>query len=396
MPAPFTPFPIFAPYENWKPVGLTDVPENLAVRRRLDEVNPACQAYLSILYCSHFLEYSSHGWAPGRAKGLYTQTCRYLEQMLNWSFKTGISPLNWEAHNFLQFLEFLCYPPVAWCATASYQKYMWSTGQDFQNRPINDHWILFNRHIDGTAAAKPSRRELRRCAKVVKDFFTFYISEIDSSNLVPGGSPSNQPRANPAQNTPNDILKTLAVSRPLITLEPQELDWAFQQITDGNVRVLRPEQILFYMAIARFSSIKISHVQSLSQFQKNPDSGWVFDNGLVPTTVMELSQEFSAHLERYLGWYAIDLDEPLPPAPAFPTNDGRLSYDPDALHQHITEFGRRLADAACACADTAIAMAESKFRRITFMTIRRSSSFAWTFNRPIYGSQRLKNVRRVR
>ena len=68
MAVPFTPFPIFAPYEHWKPVGATYVPENLAVRRRLDDVDPACQAYLSILYCSHFLEYSSHRWAPARAK----------------------------------------------------------------------------------------------------------------------------------------------------------------------------------------------------------------------------------------------------------------------------------------------------------------------------------------
>ncbi len=319
MPAPFTPFPIFAPYEDWKPVGSTDVPENLDVRRRLDQVEPACQAYLSILCCSHFLEYLSHRWTPGRAKVLYTETCRYLEQMLNWSFKTGISLLDWETPNFLQFLDFLCHPPIDWCATASNQKYMLSTGQAFRNRPINDRWNIFYRH--------------------------------------------------------NDLLHTLAKSRPLITFEPHELDWAFQQIADGAVPILRPEQILFYMAIARFSAIKISHVQSLSQFQKNPDGVWVFDNGLVPTTMMELSQEFSAHLERYLQWYALDPNEPLPSVPAFPTNDGSQSYVPDALHQHQVEYGKRLADAAFACADAAIARAESKFRHMLFTTIRRSTSF---------------------
>ena len=168
MPVPFTPFPIFAPYEDWKPVGSTDVPENLAVRLRLDEVDPACQAYLSVLYCSHFLEYFFHRWALGRAKELYTQTCRFLEQMLNWSFQTGISLLDWETTDFLQFLEFLCYPPITWCATASNQKYMLSTGQAFRNRPINDRWNIFYRHIDSTGAAKPpSRRDVRRCAKVV-------------------------------------------------------------------------------------------------------------------------------------------------------------------------------------------------------------------------------------
>lgn len=393
MPAPFTPFPIFAPYKDWKPVGSTEVPENLAVRRRLDGVDPACQAYPSILCCSHFLEYSSHRWAPGRAKELYTQTCRFLEQMLNWSFKTGISLLDWKTPNFLQFLEFMCYPPIAWCAAATHQKYIGSKGQAFRNRPINDHWNLFYRQIDSTGAAKPaSRRDVGRCAKVVKDFFTFYISENDISendatNAVPEGSPTIQPRANPAQNIPNDLLLTLAKSRPLITLEPHELDWAFQQIADGAVRVLRPEQILFYMAIARFSAIKISHVQSLSQFQKNPDGVWVFDNGLVPTTMMELSQEFSAHLGRYLQWYGIDPNEPLPSVPAFPTNDGSQSYVPDALHKHQVECGKRLADAACTCADAAIASAESKFRHMVFITIRRSTSFTHKARESEYKAQ---------
>jgi hypothetical protein len=143
MPAPFTPFPIVAPYEDWKPVGSTDIPENLAVRRRLDGVDPACQASPSILCRSHFLEYSSHRWAPGRAKPLYTETCRYLEQMLNWSFKIGISLLDWETPNFLQCLEFMCRPPIDWCATASNQKYMLSTGQAFRNRLSTTAGISF-------------------------------------------------------------------------------------------------------------------------------------------------------------------------------------------------------------------------------------------------------------
>ncbi|MEE4103583.1 hypothetical protein V2I78_05745 [Pseudomonas viridiflava] len=336
------------------------------------------------------------GGPPGKAKALYAQTCRFLEQMLNWSFKTGISLLNWKTPNFLQFLEFLCYPPTAWCATAPHQRYSCSKEQAFRHRPINDHWNPFYRQIDRTGAAKPpSRRDVRRCAKVAKDFFTFYISESDflesdtsesdmsdsdisenaATNAVPDGSPSIPPRTNPAQNTPNGLLRTLAKSRPLITFGPQELDWAFQQIADGAVAVLRPEQILFYMAIARFSAIKISHVQSLSQFQKNPDGVWVFDNGLVPSTVIALCQEFSAHLERYLQWYAIDPNELLPSVPAFPTNDRSQNYVPDALHKHQVECGKRLADAACTCTDAAIVRAESKFRHMLFTTIRRSTSF---------------------
>ncbi|AKT30795.1 hypothetical protein JMN21_03645 [Pseudomonas syringae pv. actinidiae] len=243
---------------------------------------------------------------------------------------------------------------------------------------------------------------MRRCAKVVKDFFTYHISENDSSeahatNSVPEGSPTIQPRANPAQNIPNDLLLTLAKSRPLITLEPRELDWAFQQIADGAVSVLRPEQILFYMAIARFSAIKISHVQSLSQFQKNPDGVWVFDNGLVPTKMMELSQEFTAHLKRYLQWYAIDPDEPLPSVPAFPTNDGSQGYTLDALHQHQEEYCKRLADAACTCGDAAIARAESKFRHMMFTTIRRSTSFTHKARQSEYQLQRYyRRVQRAR
>ena len=151
------------------------------------------------------------------------------------------------------------------------------------------------------------------------------------------------------------------------------------------------------MAIARFSAIKISHLRSLSQFQKNPDGVWVFDNSLVSTTMMELSQEFSAHLERYLQWYGIDPNEPLPSVPAFPTNDGSQSYLPDALHEHQVECGKRLADAACTCADAAISRAERKFRHMMFTTIRRSTIFTHKARKSEYQLQRYyKRVQRAR
>lgn len=426
MAVPFTPFPIFAPYEHWKPVGATDVPENLAVRRRLDDVDPACQAYLSILYCSHFLEYSSHRWAPAWAKSLYTQTCRFLEQMLNWSFNAGISLLAWETPHFLQFLEFLCHPPISWCSTASHAKYGGTAVQTFKTRPINERWKLFYRHIDSAGAAKPTRRDMQRCAKIVRDFFDFYISDTtpetitdkrsanfsdsgssagsvgkaqttarntaknDVTNSHSGNTSTSQLRVNCAQAAPTGFFKTLAQSRPLLTHEPHELDWAFQQLMDGVVPILRSEQILFYMAIARFSRIKISHVHSLSQFQRNSDSGWTFENGLPSGAVMELTPEFSAHLERYLGWYSIDLFEPVPVLPAFPSNDGSISYAPDTLESHLKQFRKRLASAASVCADLAIARAETNFAGMTFTTIRRSTIFTWK----TYGAEFVAQRRR--
>lgn len=373
----FTPFPIFAPYEHWKPVGSIDLPENLAIRRRLDEVDSACQAHLGILYCSRFLEFSSHRWAPGKAKSQYTELCRSLEQMLNWSFSAGISLLDWDPCNFREFLKFLCFPPTSWCASASHSKYMGSAHKAFREWPLNDRWNLFYRHIENGFAAKPSRRNLCRCAKVAKDFFAFYISENASLERSPTDARPGQRRANCAQNTPSDIINALDVNLPLIDYDAYELDWVFEQILGGAVRVLRSEQILFYMAIARFTRIKISHVQFLSQFQTDSDGGWVFDNGLQPTALLELSPEFSAHLERYLGWYAVDPNEPLPQAPVFPTNDGSFSYSPDVLHKHIGEFAKRLADAAFACADPAIASAASKFRSMTYTTIQRSTRYTW-------------------
>ncbi len=68
MALPFTPFPIFAPYEHWKPASSHCVPQNHDVRSRLDQVDPTCKAYTSVMYCSKFLECSALEWTPIKPK----------------------------------------------------------------------------------------------------------------------------------------------------------------------------------------------------------------------------------------------------------------------------------------------------------------------------------------
>lgn len=364
MAAPLIPFPIFPPYEHWHPNASIVDSENQNVRRRLDEVNPTCLPIMSVWYCANFLENAAHHWAPGQAKHLYGQTCRHLEQMLNWSFLNDISLLDLDHQHFREFLEFLSHPPRAWCSSAIHAKYLATPHRPFRDWGINEKWHPFFRNIGDSGASGQSRRDLQRSAQIAKDFFDFYISK---TGLV---------KINCAAIIPEDILNGLARSRPLVVHRPHELDWAFHQLMDGLIPVLRSEQILLYMAIARFTVLRIEHVRNLSQFYRAPNGGWSFDNRQRSAVPIELSSEFSYHMERYLSWYQIGLNEELPSVPLFPTNDGTFGYSVDVLHKHMEGFRDLLAVAASGCEDPEIARSEAKFRCMTFASIRRSSSYS--------------------
>ncbi|RMS42057.1 hypothetical protein ALP66_03409, partial [Pseudomonas amygdali pv. photiniae] len=233
------------------------------------------------------------------------------------------------------------------------------------NPHINERWRLFCRNIGQDGAPSPSQRDLHRAGKTVKDFNAFYIAEI-------GGL-----KANVAESFQGDLLKSLAIHRPLITHNRHQLDWAFEQIMDRRVPVLRSEQILFYMAVARYSGIPIERLHTFSQFSKSPDGRWCFDSGTRSEKLIELSFELSAHLERYLDANQIDQGDPLPPAPLFPTNNGSGSYSRDVLAAHLQDCRERLANAASSCQEPEIFGAVHKFRRMTFVSIRRSSIYCW-------------------
>lgn len=133
--------------------------------------------------------------------------------------------------------------------------------------------------------------------------FTNLRSPVESSSLIQPNSENN-----------SLLTKTLIIAN-LSTLFKTVMPPGFAPLRNNRKGIL----CILYFGDRRNKRIKISHAQSLSQFQRDADGGWVFENSLLPTTVTELSPELSAYLERYLEWLSIDHHEPLPTAPLFPT-----------------------------------------------------------------------------
>lgn len=369
MAAPFIPFPIFPPYEHWRPNTATSFPENRYVRHRLEFVDLKCLPFMSAWYCSSFLEESSHRWTPSEAKQQYSAACRYLEQMLNWSFSTGLSLLDWEPHHFREYLEFLIRPPTTWCSSAPRMKYEAQPLTPFAQWKFNPDWRMFYRNIGESGAKPQTRRDLQRAVQVAQDFFSFYFTKTGIS------------KNSCAAVLPTDLFDALSETKQRAFHSPHELDWAFDQLASGALPTLRSEQILLYMAIARFSRIRLGDVKTLSQFRlgTEEDNYFEYSDAGKGVVSIELDADFVFYLKRYLIFNQVDLECDLPPLPIFPTNNGEFGYSLDAVHQHMASFRSSLADLAALCADPNIKACETKFRRMSFASIRRSS---------IYGSRR--------
>jgi len=363
MTAPFVPIPLFPPYKHWHADSPEDFPENHNIRCRLEELDPVKLPFLSLWYCKRFLEAAAHNWPPSRARELYDLVTRVAEKMLNWSYLNGISLLDWNHSEFCNFINFLKQPPDTWCSQTRHSKFVSSPLAPFSEWKFNGKWRLFCRSIDGTNVRIQSRRDLQRSAQIVREFFAYYISTTGIR------------KDNCAENVPDFILDGMPANAPSLAHLPYELDWTFEQVLNNSAVVRRPEQILLYLAMARFSIIHIRHAQNLSQFFKVGDGAWYFNNGGVAAVSIELSADFCVHLEHSLILRGIDTNDSLPTVPCFPTNDGVFPYGLDSMQRHMKEFARVMADIASQSEDPKIAAAEDKFRRMTFLSIRSSSEY---------------------
>lgn len=239
MVAPFSLFPIFAPYKHWRPSTSTRVVENTHVRHRLEQVDPTCLPFMSVWYCEGFLEFEAQRWSPGQAQHMYAQTCRHLEQMLNWSFAKGISLLDWDHLDFREFLEFRCLPPVTWCESAIFTKYLPQPGTSFEEWEINERWLPFIRTTNSAGASGTSKRDLERSAEVAREFFTFYLAKTGRTQTGHKQAAQGLAKTNCAADLPPDIVQSSAISKPLLRHSQHELDWVFDDLANGHTAVLR-------------------------------------------------------------------------------------------------------------------------------------------------------------
>lgn len=369
MVAPYVPIPFFPPYEHWRPGTLDAVealPVNNGVRRWLEAAN---LRYQDLWYCTTFLEAAAHTWRQSRASELYELHTRVLERMLNWSYLHGNSILSWGESEFKNFLSFVKRPPDAWCSPSRHSKFIAAPQAPFSEWALNDKWRPFCRRTDGVNGCIQTRADLQRSARVVRDFFEYYICATGNA------------KDNFATILPDSILEGMPLSQSTVIHLPCEMDWAFEQVVKTPAMIRRPEQILLYLAIARFSVIRVRHARNLSQFFKTDDGAWHFNSGNASALDIELSSDFCSHLERSLVMRGIDVSKELPALPCFPTNDGVFPYSFDAIQRHMAEFSKRLADIARESDDSNLAAAEDKFRRMTFSSVRSSSEYYSVFRR---------------
>lgn len=369
MAAPFRPFPMFPPYDLWHPNASKDFPENHSVRRRLEGLGADCRPFTCLWYCTSFLETAAHSWPSNQAEFRYGLTIRICEKMLNWCFRNGICLLDWDHEDFCKFLVFLKQPPSAWCSESPHKRYLSMPLTSYRDWELNGKWRPFYRYIDNAQVSIQSRRDMQRSAQIAREFFAFYISK------------SGVAKTNCAAIVPADFIKETPIRRPVIVHHPCELNWAFSQIMKNSSRIRRSEQVLLYMAIARFTVIHVDQARDLNQFFKGLDGKWMFHNGQIAASTIELSVEFSFHLERYLIHYGIDFNGEIPASPLFPTNDGLFGYSLDAIRRHMVDVAVILAEVASKDGDPQIGLLQNSLKRITFASIRRSSEYDSIFRR---------------
>jgi len=247
MTAPFVPIPLFPPYKHWHADSPEDFPENHNICCRLEELDHVKLPFLSLWYCTSFLEAAVHNWPPSRARELYDLVTRDAEKMLNWSYLNGISLRDRDHSEFCNFINFLKQPPDAWCSQTRHSKFVSTPLAPFSEWTFDEKWRLFCRSIDGTNVRIQSRSDLQRSAQIVREFFAYYISTTGIR------------KDNCAENVPDFILDGMPANTPSLAHLPYELDWTFEQVLNISTVVRRPEQILLYLAMARFSVMNRRH-----------------------------------------------------------------------------------------------------------------------------------------
>ncbi|CEL29306.1 hypothetical protein [Pseudomonas fluorescens] len=347
MASPFVPFPIFCPYAEWRPSGLSPFPKNADVIANLEAVTATSLPFFSVWYCQRYLAWLAHSWNPEQASEAYYFETTHLERLLNWSFSQGFSLLDLDSNGLLQYASFFCNPLPDWCAPKACSKFLADPLDRYQNWMINPDWRPF------LSLPRDASRQLGLAQAVLNKFYDFYYHEISSSRPVP----TLKGKSLHSKNSPK--------------LTDYEMDWYLRNLQDLPYGESYKISTLVYFALARSSRRTrrqlvgtSSNPGLLNQFSKNSDGKW---GELLPRGEFRvLGDEFTLMFERYLKHLGLDSEMPIPPHRLFATS-------PDS------KFARKcrveLVSMALASEDVQIREAANKFRLLTFSSMRRSSAF---------------------
>lgn len=399
MTRPFIPFPIFPPYSHWYPNREDELPANLQVAARLNDIDPECQPFTSLWFANHYINWVAHSWNRDTPHLQYQSCIHALEKMLSWSFANGRSLLNWTREDFEQYARFIINPSRDWVISSVQQRFLAAPDLDYKDWPINPAWRLFQggRGIDSAGGQdlaysrgkgdKPDKlRELEELAKQavdsgtplptttqeidqniwkreirrVKLFLDFYLKDVKA----------NRPNVAAAKL---DFL-ALKAPKPLAVISDIELRWIIQELP--NLLSTHERHIFeMYLIIGRYTNQPMHIVIGttvnpgrIDQFSRRSDGRWLGYHA-TQERYAPVSLEFDETFRNYLHYLNIDEKSPLPATALFPSKDQMSAYDRKKLWVITSRVREQLADVARAANDPAISAAADKFRELTLKVV---------------------------
>ncbi|RON51764.1 integrase [Pseudomonas frederiksbergensis] len=356
MTRPFIPFPIFPPYDHWRPNRVKRFPANDHVSARLSEVNDACFPFMSTWYADRFINWIAHNWNPQSPRLQYYKWISGLEKMLNWSFANKLCLLDWTPADFKNYADFIQTPDSDWASSSSQPRFLISPGMDYRDCPINPHWKLFKEaraaDLSGTIDKNVWKREIR----CVTQFMEFYLKDVSASR----------------PNVAAIKLDSLAFKQPQLrgVISDVVMKWILATLP-SLLGTHKSHVIGMYLTIARYTARPMWQVLGtasspgrVDQFMRNSHGIWLESppkNG----AAVPLPPAFARAFDRYLIYLNIDSSQPLPASSLFPWENSLGAYHIKGLWRIICLIRESLADAAAASDNPDIAQATGDIRRLT-------------------------------
>lgn len=337
---PFIPFPLFPPYEHWWPNRYSDFPNNEHVRERLSAIDPISKPFINLWYCELYLRRQAHTWIPSSALDSYRLETSLLTKMLNWSFFSGTSLIDWSQADIDSYIAHALAPPVNWLKDSSVSRFI-PEGCEFSNWPINPGWRPYRNIGHAFSSLKILYSRTNR-------FFDFYRKEVGSQEAESAGG----------------LLSAAKVSVTVFTRH--EISWCLEEIDRLEMSQLRKKMYCTYFALAlhcKGSERKLVGSSTcramLNLFSKK--NGMWYE---APDGVKGLDFEFSKIFEEYLAFLGLDIDQPLPEQPLF---ECRINCS-----LPWRTFRAELSERAANSFDESIKATHHKWLKLTFSRIRAS------------------------
>lgn len=357
MKRPFIPFPIFPPYNQWRPNRVSSFFENLQVSARLSRVTESCQPFISTWYAYRFVNWIAHNWSPLNPHMQYNICIKGLEKMLNWSFANDVCLLDWTRADFESYSDFIRSPISVWATSSKQKRFLANAALDFQDWAINPNWKPFHGARTGESFEKIDENVWKREIRCVKQFMDFYLKDVSAK------------RENVALAKLEFLMFKTSQARG--TISDEVMEWILSKLQSLPLSTHHSSLIAMYLTIARYSGRPLWQVLGtdsspgrVDQFRLDTHGMWLESHPTNGSSV-PLPGAFGRAFERHLIHLNIDAKQPLPAAILFPREDSVGGYGLKALWRMICLIREDLAVIAKASDKPTISQASQDIRQLT-------------------------------